>query len=72
MTHFWRNKIRIYHIYFILAGFDVLILLMSLNLNHSNVNRFESSIEINRKFASLIESSENLTLLAAQTNGPGE
>ena len=65
------SRFRIYHFYYLIAGFDVAMILVSLVVNHLNVKSLESSIEINKKFVSSIEMAEKLTQLAALANAPG-
>ena len=58
-------------VYFLLAGFDIAAVSISLYLNHLIVSRYAESIEVNRDWADRQGIYANLGQLAAAVNTPG-
>lgn len=66
-----NNKFRFFHIYYLLAAFDVLMLVGSLTLNHLNMLTFSDAIKSAEVFTNVSAELEKLSNYAALTNVPG-
>lgn len=64
-------NLRWYHIYYVLAGFDVLTILFSLFLNHVLADQYNESVNNNRAWAIRHAEFSQLARLAAELNAPG-
>lgn len=65
------GRVKFYHIYFLLAAFDVLALCVSLLVNHRNLAIFEESIIADRSYIRRLELTEELGGAIAEVNAPG-
>jgi hypothetical protein len=61
----------LYKFYYLLAGVDLLMLIITLSLNHKNIQIFKDSLTNNQTFVNLLSAAEDLTKSAALTNAPG-
>jgi len=64
-------NLRWYHIYYLLAGFDILTILVSLFLNHVLTEQYNLSVNNNRIWAIRHADFSQLARLAAELNAPG-
>jgi signal transduction histidine kinase/CheY-like chemotaxis protein len=66
-----RRRFRWYHIYFVLAAFDILTVSASLSLNHWIVSIYANSIAENQTWLARLDNIARLAELAQKTNAPG-
>ncbi len=62
---------RWYRLYFLIAGFDILTVCISMSMNHRLMDMYASSVETNSVWADRLSKYANLNALATQTNAPG-
>jgi signal transduction histidine kinase/HPt (histidine-containing phosphotransfer) domain-containing protein/ActR/RegA family two-component response regulator len=60
-----------HHIYFFLAGFDVLVVVLGVFLNHEIVNIYHGSIVANQSWVQQLSSYSTLGSMASDVNAPG-
>ncbi|MBX9669141.1 MAG: PAS domain S-box protein [Candidatus Obscuribacterales bacterium] len=60
-----------YHLYYVLAAFDLLTVALSLSLNHQITERYNASIETHRAWTRRLKQLSELDRLAADVNAPG-
>jgi signal transduction histidine kinase len=67
-----KNKSSgLYKFYYLLAGVDLLMLIITLSLNHKNIQIFKDSLALNQDYVNLLTTAEDLTKSAALANAPG-
>jgi PAS domain S-box-containing protein len=64
-------NLRWYHIYYLLAAFDIITILVSLLLNHVLTEQYNESVNNNRAWATRHSEFSQLARLAAELNAPG-
>lgn len=64
-------QVRWHLLYFVLAGFDVLTVALSLYLNHRIIDIHAQSIQSNERWAQRLEEYAQLRELAGEVNAPG-
>src|SRR5262245_44017140 len=62
---------RWHRMYFFLAGFDVLVVVLSVLLNHLIVDTYHRSIKANQSWVQQLASYSTLGSLASEVNAPG-
>src|SRR5690606_13256174 len=62
---------RWHRMYFFLAGFDVLVVVLSVLLNHLIVDTYHRSIKANQSWVQQLSSYSTLGSLASDVNAPG-
>ncbi|MHC5065065.1 MAG: PAS domain-containing hybrid sensor histidine kinase/response regulator [Planctomycetota bacterium] len=65
------RRLRWYHLYFLLAVFDLLTVGISLYLNHRSLEIYVESVEVNQVWANRLNHFANLAHLAEEANAPG-
>ena len=60
-----------HRMYFFLAGFDVLVVVLSVLLNHLIVDTYHRSIKANQSWVQQLSSYSTLGSLASTVNAPG-
>ncbi len=65
------RRLRWYHLYFLLAVFDLLTVGVSLYLNHRSLAVYVDSVELNQVWADRLNHFANLANLAEEVNAPG-
>jgi PAS domain S-box-containing protein len=60
-----------YRVYYLLAAFDVLIVLFGLSINHQLVKIYDRSVEVNREWVKRLNGFAELGPLAGAVNAPG-
>jgi len=58
-------------LYFALAGFDVLTIVISLSINHRLVAIYRHAVEVNQEWAEGLDRYAALAQLASEVNAPG-
>ena len=66
-----RSAPKWYRVYYLLAAFDVLIVLLGLYLNHEIVRIYDRSVEVNQEWAKRLNHYADLGPLAGAVNAPG-
>jgi PAS domain S-box-containing protein len=64
-------RVKWYKVYYLLALFDVLVVLMGLFLNYQIVKVYDKSVEVNQKWAKRVGDYSELGRLAQAVNAPG-
>ena len=62
---------RWYRVYYLLAAFDVLIVLLGLSINHQVVKIYDHSVEVNQEWVKRLNGYAALGPLAGAVNAPG-
>lgn len=70
MARFFRRP-QWYTLYFVLAGFDLFTVSLSLYLNHRLMGIHIESVHINQEWAHRLEQYADISRLAAEVNAPG-
>jgi len=65
------RRFRWHHLYYALAGFDLLTILATLVLSHTIMGIFTASVEVNQTWAERLAQYGVLRNLAAESNAPG-
>lgn len=66
-----QNRFKWYHLYYLLAAFDVLTISTSLYLNHTVLGIYSASVEENSVWSNRVGQYSRLNELAAVVNAPG-
>ena len=66
-----RWNFKWFHIYYVLAGFDMLTVVASLYLSHAITGMYSQSVAENRLWANRLAQYSELSQLAAEVNAPG-
>lgn len=66
-----KTKLRWYHLYYLLAGFDVLTVILSISLNHFTNTSFQQAVVNNSVWLKRISEYSQLGELASVANAPG-
>ena len=66
-----KTSIKLYYIYYLLAGFDLLTICFTLYLGHRIHNIYETSYKMNQEWAEKLSHLDHLGNQITQLNGPG-
>ncbi|MFK0731373.1 MAG: sensor histidine kinase [Gloeotrichia echinulata HAB0833] len=67
----WLSVAKSHYIYYALAAFDILTVLVSLYLNHQIMNIYAHGVEVNHQWANRLQISSELSQMLTTLNTPG-